>query len=132
MEILLSLLGGIAVLLTCTMVISKSSMLGFPSAVFWMLFGGQAYTLSTAVGDIYFLTAIASLLGMTFFCMFGAYALRTKKEEAKEGDQLIDEGGDKDIRFIDEGGNTDNLNDDEESSNRVKALRDRADKRRRR
>ena len=99
---LLATLAGVAVLLTCAMVMSKQAMLGFPSTLFWALFGGQAYTLSTSVGDIYFLTALASLLGMTFFCMFGANALRTKKEEAKEGDQLIDEGADKDVKFIDE------------------------------
>ena len=116
---LLAVLGGIAVLLTCSMSLSKSSMLGFPSALFWALFGGQAYTLSTATWDIYFLTAFASLLGMTFFSMFGAYALRTKKEEAEEGDQLIDEGADKDVKFI-----------DERVSDRRKGIRSRAELRR--
>ncbi len=99
---LLATLAFIAVVMTCAMAVSKQAMLGFPSAMFWMLFGGQAYILSEATWDIYFLVAIASLLGMTFFSMFGAYALRTKKEEAREGDQYFDEGGDKDVKFIDE------------------------------
>ena len=95
---IMPVLAGAAVALTCTMFLSKSSMLGFPSAIFWALFGGYCYLESTITWDIYFLTAFASLLGMTVFCMLGAYGLREKRDtiadeemEKGEGDQYIDE-----------------------------------------
>jgi len=94
----------LALVLTATMFATQQMMLGFPSAIFWALLGGQSYLQSTIPwGDIYFYIYFASF-GMAIFCMFAAYALRTKKEEADEGDLFFDEGGDKDVKFIDEGG----------------------------
>lgn len=132
--LLLIILLAAAVILTWAMFSSKSSMLGFPSAIFWAITGGWSYQQSAAVWDIYYLTFFASF-GMTIFSMFAAYALRTKKEEAEEGDLYFDEGGDKDVKFIDEnvkGGNAEVEpdSDGEQPSRRVRDIRDRASKRR--
>lgn len=118
--------------LTIAMFATKSMTLGFPSAIFWFVLGGYAYTESSIPwGDIYYFLFFASF-GMGIFCMFAAYALRTKKEEAIEGDLFFDEGGDKDVKFIDEGGNGAEDADDngEKPSRRTRDIRDRANKRR--
>ncbi len=132
MTLLLAALG-----LTIAMFLSHNPMLGFPATLFWALFGGYSYSLSDAAWDIYFLVAFGSLLGMAIFSAFAAYALRTKKEEAKEGDLYFDEGGDKDVKFIDEGGNkgdkdteTESGTDEEKPSKRTRDIRDRANRRR--
>jgi len=111
----------IAVALTFIMFLSRNMMLGFPSAMFWAIMGGHCYGQSTATWDIYYLLFFAAF-GMAIFCMIAAYALRTKKEEAEEGDQLLDEGADKDMRFIDE-------KEERGISRRVRSVRDRARKR---
>lgn len=96
-------LGLLAVGLTVAMFATKQAMLGFACALFWAVIGGYTYTLSsTPWGDWQYLLSMSCLMGMIPFCMYGAYALRTKKQEAIEGDQLIDEGGDRNITFIDE------------------------------
>ena len=59
-------------------------------------------------------------MGMAIFCSVAAYALRTRKEEEQEGDQLIDEGADKDVRFIGE----------VTESRQVRGVRKRAEERR--
>lgn len=123
---LLTMLGFISVALTWAMFQSKSSMLGFPCAIFWAIFGADAYQQSTAVWDIYYLIFFGSF-GMVIFTMFAAYGLRTKKEEAKEGDLYFDEGGDKDVKFIDEGKDED---DEDKPSKRRAGIRLRADQRR--
>ena len=114
----------IATALTWAMFQTKQMMLGFPCAIFWALFGAYNYTLSTSDWDIYFLVAFASLLGMVSFSMFAAFALRTKKEEAIEGDQFMDEGGDDDVTFIDE------KKKETGESRRVRVVRENAEKRR--
>ncbi len=87
----------ISVVLTCTMFATKQAMLGFACAIMWALTGGEAYILSTATWDIYFLLAFASLLGMTTLTIFGAFGLREKRdtiadEELEEGEgELIGE-----------------------------------------
>jgi len=128
---MLYLLGGIAAGLTCAMFLSKSSMLGFPCLIFWAIMGGYCYQESTATWDIYYLTFFGAF-GMAIFCTFAAYALRTKKEEAEEGDLYFDEGGDKDVKFIDEGGSGENATseDDEKPGRRVRGIRERANRRR--
>ena len=110
---MLYVLAAAAVGLTSTMFLSRSSMLGFPCAMFWALFGGYCYQQSITTWDIYFLTAFASLLGMTVFSMLAANGLKTKKEELAEGDELIDEA-----------------DDDEPVSARRKMVRSRAELRR--
>ncbi len=132
---LFAILGLLAFGLTFGLFLSRNAMLGFPSAIFWALFGGYSYSLSITTWDIYFMIAFASLLGMVTFCSLGAYGLKTKKEEAKEGDLYFDEGGDDDVKFIDEGGKGKDTRDELESdgekpSSRIKGIRDRASKRR--
>lgn len=87
---LLAILTFVATILTYALFRTKSPMLGFPSAMFFALAGGQAYTLSTATWDIYFLFAFACLLGMTTFCAFGAYGLREKRDTI--GDEEMEKG----------------------------------------
>ena len=110
---LLAMLAFIAVALTCSLFASKNPMLGFPCLIFWAIFGGQAYLLSTATWDIYYLTFFGGL-GMAIFSPFAAYGLRTKKEELAAGEEYIDEGKD-DVVFI-----------DEHTSKRSKGIHDRA------
>jgi len=123
----------IATALTATMFASKSSMLGFPCLIFWAIMGGYCYQQSTATWDIYYLTFFASF-GMGIFSMFAAYALRTKKEEAKEGDSYFDEGRDRDVKFIDEQdselGAVDAESESESSYSHARTIRDRARRRR--
>lgn len=96
-------LGLLAVGLTVAMFVTKQPMLGFACVLFWAVIGGYAYTLSsTPWGDWQFLLSMSCLMGMIPFCAFAAFGLRTKKEKKAEGDQWMDEGGDKDVKFIDE------------------------------
>jgi len=80
----------IAVALTFVMFLSHQMMLGFPCVIFWAIMGGYCYTQSTATWDIWYFLFFASAIGMTIFCAFAMYGLRTKKEEATE--RFIDEG----------------------------------------
>jgi len=124
----------IATALTVTMFASKSSMLGFPCLIFWAIMGGYCYQESTATWDLYYLTFFGAF-GMAIFCAFAAYALKTKKEEAEEGDLFFDEGGDKDVKFIDEGSSSKTDKgaideDGEKLSRRTRSIRERASRRR--
>jgi len=122
----------IATALTCVMFASKSSMLGFPCLIFWAIMGGYCYQESVAAWDLYYLTFFGAF-GMAIFSAFAAYALRTKKEEAEEGDQYFDEGGDKDVKFIDESGSGKVATDEDEGekpSRRTRSIRERASRRR--
>lgn len=121
-------LGFGAVVLTCTMFQSRSSMLGFPCLIFWAILGGYCYQQSTATWDIYYLLFFASF-GMAIFSAFSAHALRTKKEEAEEGDLYFDEGGDDDVKFIDECASPEKAKDyyDEYGNVRPKYARQKAD-----
>jgi len=126
----------IATTLTATMFASKSSMLGFPCLIFWAIMGGYCYQESAATWDIYYLTFFGAF-GMAIFSMLAAYALKTKKEEAREGDLYFDEGGDKDVRYIDEGKSeaaplidSYTESDDEKPSRRTRSIRERASRRR--
>lgn len=119
----------IALGLTIAMFATRQMLLGYPCVIFWAILGGYAYTESTiAWGDWQFYLFFASAFGMVSFCALAMYALRTKKEEEEEGDQLIDEGKD-DTRYVDEG-----KDESEESeggtSRQRKSVRDRADRRR--
>lgn len=127
---LLALLAIIATALTVGMFSNRQAMMGFACGIFWALTGAQAYTLSTATWDVYFLFAFGSLLGMLVLVIFGAFALRTKKDEAKEGDLFFDEGGDDDMKFIDEGGKGESNADGDKPRRSSRNIRDRAEKRR--
>ena len=129
---LLAVLAFAAVVLTYGMFSSRQSMLGFPCLIFWAILGGYCYQQSTVTWDIYYLMFFGSF-GMAIFSAFAAYGLRTKKEELEEGDEFIDEGADKDIRFIDEVGKkgSDEPVDGEEKPRRIsRSIRERAEKRR--
>lgn len=76
-----------AVSLTCAMFATRNSILGFPSAIFWAIAGGQAYITSASTWDIYFLIAFACLLGMVTFTVLGAYGLREKRDSL--GDEAM-------------------------------------------
>lgn len=120
-------LGLLAVGLTAAMFGTKAMMLGFPSALMWAILGGYAYTQSEATWDINYLLFFASM-GIMIVCLFAMYALRTKKEEEAVGDQLIDE----DKEFLDEDEPKGELGESEEegTSRRAKAVRNRAKNRR--
>ena len=110
----------IPVALTWAMFHSKSMMLGFPCVIFWAVLGGYAYgQFTTPWVDWQFYLAIASLLGMVPFCALSAYGLREKHDTlAEEG--MEEEGEEK---YVDEEAEA-------EPSDRTKALRDRAKRRR--
>lgn len=119
--------------LTVAMFMTRQAMLGFPCTIFWAILSAFAYGESTIPwGDWQYALFFGSM-GMGIFSMFAAYALRTKKEEAKEGDLYFDEGGDRDIRFIDEGNDGKNAiidDDGEKPSRRIRDIRERASRRR--
>ena len=125
---LLGVLAGIAVLLTCLMFATRQSMLGFACAIFWVITGAQAYTLSTEPwGDIYYYLFFASAFGMTLFCILASFGLREKydtiaDEELERGEgEYISEGEEK----------TDSFEESEtKPSKRTQALRKRAEERR--
>jgi len=121
----------IAATLTATMFASRSSMLGFPCLIFWAITGGYCYQESLATWDNYYFVFFASMF-MGIFCAFAAYALRTKKEEAREGDLYFDEGGDEDVKFIDEGGSGRDTTDEDgdKPGRRARGVRERAERRR--
>ena len=131
-----------AVWMTCCMFTSKNMILGFVSLILWALLGAVFYMIPDMYMDAdeeFWFWAVNwwRLIAFAFFLIgammpFAAYALRTKKEEAEEGDLFFDEGGDDDVKFIDEGSSRDTepVGDEERPSAKIKALRDRADKRR--
>jgi hypothetical protein len=92
-----AMMGVIALALTCTMFVKKQAMLGFPSALFWALFGAQFYMLSITPWDTFFDVAFAAFLGMIPFTMYGAWGLREGRVTAGE-----DSMAQKDDVYIDE------------------------------
>jgi len=119
----------IAVALTWVMFQTRNMMLGFPCVMFWAIMGGYCYTMSVYDWDTWYFLFFASF-GMAIFCALAMYALRTPKEEKKEGDEYIDEGKDE-TRYIDEGKPTESDNPERsEVSERTRKLRARADNRR--
>ena len=87
---LLAILVFIAVALTWVMFSTRQAMRGMACALFWALAGAQSYTLSAATWDIHFTFAFASLLGMTTFCVLGAFGLREKRDSI--GDMGMERG----------------------------------------
>ncbi len=86
---LLATLVFIAVVLTCAMFVTKQSMLGFPSGIFWFVAGAQSYTLITGAPwvDIYFYIFFACSVGMTLFTILAAFGLRNKDNESAGDEQ---------------------------------------------
>ena len=66
-----------ALALTYAMFHTKEPLLGFPSAIFWWIFGGYAYTISTATWDIEYFVFFASMF-MGVFSALAAYAIRKR------------------------------------------------------
>jgi hypothetical protein len=111
----------VASALTVGMFATRQALLGFPSAIFWFIGGGQAYVLASGgTGTIYYVIFIACGIGMGIYSMFAAYSLREKKDTI--GDEEM-EKGDKDM-----------LGQPSQSSgkesNRVQRIHERAEKRR--
>lgn len=117
--VILCFLGFIAVSLTHTMFTKREMMLGFPSAMFWALTGGQGFIISTVVWDIYHFIGISCALGMTIFSVIAMYGLREKHDTIAE--QSIEKG---DGEYVDE--------EDENVTPRQKRVQERAKIRRER
>ena len=124
----------IPLILTLAMFLTRQTMLGFPSAMFWFILGGYAYTQSTTPwGDWQFYLFFASSFGMTIFTAFAAYGLREKRdtiadEEMDETDKVVlaeEDTGNDDLFF-------DEVAKPAAPSKRVTRLHDRAKKRRER
>lgn len=116
----------IALALTCTMFATRQAMLGYPSAMFWAVTGGVAYTYSDATWDTYYFIFFAATLGMTIFCVIAAFGLREQKDTGTDEKDFIDES----TNIVDDG----NHSDDETEpvmSERTRNLRKRAASRRR-
>ena len=127
---LLTALMIIALALTCTMFATRERMLGFACAIFWMLTGAQAYTLSTVMWDMYYFLFFASAVGMTIFCILAAFALREKHDAIADEELTKGEGeyadevkGEKEPDLLSEETET-------KPSRRTQALRKRAEDRR--
>lgn len=117
----------IPIALTCVMFISRQAMLGFPSAIFWAIFGAYSYTLSAVPwGDVYFYLFFASMFGMTTFTMFAAYGLREKKDVGTDENEFVDEKGEDEI--AEQGNENDEF--EPQPSRRTLELRERAKRRR--
>ena len=117
----------VALGLTVAMFLSKQSMLGFPCTIFWVLWGADAYIMSTTPwGDVYYFLFFGSF-GMAIFSAFAAYGLREKQDTI--GDEEMEKG---DSSIIDEKEKGTDIFEDEviEPSMRTKKLRERASQRR--
>lgn len=87
------LIGALAVVLTYCMFSTRQSMLAFPAAIFWMIFGADAYGHSVYTWDIYYLLFFASCIGMVLFCILAGFGLREKRDTGTDEDEFIDEKG---------------------------------------
>jgi len=72
--------------LTIVMFTTRNMMLGFPSAIFWGIFGGYAYMQSAEAWDWQYILFFASM-GMVIFSLFAAFALRRKDLAGPDGDK---------------------------------------------
>jgi len=99
--LLLMFLGIIALGLTVCMFSSRQMVLGFPSAMFWMILGATAYLMSDDPWvDVFFYIFFACSFGMTIFCALAAYGLRERKDIESDEGELIDEQPDE--TYLDE------------------------------
>lgn len=130
---LLAVLAMIAVLLTIAMFVTRNLLLGFPSAIFWAIFGGHCYQESGAEWDIYYLIFFASM-GMAIFSMYAAYTLREQDLAEPDADKgkYFDEKAEPKLAGIKEEPQGTYLDETKKPklSDRLKALRERAKRRR--
>jgi len=89
-----AIIAAIAVGLTIAMFVTKQSLLGFPSGIFWAITGAYAYQRYTTVWDLWYLTFFACM-GMVIFTIFAAFALRKRDLAGPDADKgaFIDESG---------------------------------------
>lgn len=140
--ILLIGLGLVATYLTMIMFRMRERMLGFPCGIFWAIFAGDCYILSTKDWtDILYLTFFGSI-GMFIFVVFAAFALKQRDLEPKKSDwedvarfadEEKDDGLPKESNAYADGSKADTSNDDFSAprpNQRTRELHDRADKRR--
>ena len=73
-------------ILTVVMFFTRNMMLGFPSAIFWGIFGGYAYMQSAETWDWQYILFFASM-GMVIFSLFAAFALRRGDLTGPDGDK---------------------------------------------
>lgn len=104
--IVLFVLGFLATVPMVTMFITRERMLAWPSAIFWVIFGGYCYRLFTTPWvDITYYLFIAGSLGMTTFCILAQFALREINNKGTDKDEYIDESKENDpdsTTFLDE------------------------------
>ncbi|MDD5220912.1 MAG: hypothetical protein PHV11_10120 [Candidatus Bipolaricaulis sp.] len=136
---LLSGLIFISVILTYAMFTTRERMLGYPCALFWAITGAQAYTLSAGPWlDAYFFTFIACVLGMTIFSVLAMYGLREKRDsigdvEVSRGEPKLLEASDRsaeNLKAADSGFLEPGSDGEIATSDRSRAIRARADRRR--
>lgn len=97
-----ALIIGVATLLTCIMFITRERMLGWPSAIFWIIAGGYYYRLVVRPWvDIEYYMFFASA-AMTIFCFLAQFALREANNKKTDEDEYVDEVSDT-TKYIDEG-----------------------------
>ncbi len=123
---LLAFLGFATIILTFAMFYTRNSLLGFPCTIFWAILSGYCYQQSTTTWDVYYLTFFASA-GMAIFSTIAMYALRNKDLSGPDADEgkFFDEEQEPDLW-----GDAKKGESEEQPSSRVKAVRDRAAKRR--
>lgn len=103
-----------AIFLTFAMFITRERMLGFPCLIFWAIAGGNAYTLSTATWDIYYLVFFAGM-GMAIFSAIAMYALREKKDAIADA-EMDEDSKETEGTFIDESAE---MSDEERTKQRI-------------
>ena len=83
----------LALVLTVAMFATRNMLLGFPSAIFWGIFGAYAYQQSYTTWDWQYILFFGAM-GMTIFCMFAAFALRKRDLAGPDADKgaFVDEG----------------------------------------
>jgi len=72
--------------LTVVMFVTRNMMLGFPSAIFWGIFGGYSYMQSAETWDWQYILFFASM-GMVIFSLFAAFALRRSDLAGPDADK---------------------------------------------
>ena len=123
-----SMIGVMALALTCTMFATRQAMLGFACGLFWAIFGGYSYTLSVVPwGDVYYYAFIGSMLGMVPFTILAAYGLREKRDTI--ADEELDGAKSEEEKAAEGEEEGDGVSEEGVVSRRSAALRERARKR---
>jgi len=116
--------------LLIAMMATKQSMLGFAAALFWFIFGAYCYTQSTVTWDINYCLGFGSMLGMTVLSMYGAYALREKRDTIADQEMDEDSTPDDDTYYGEDNAKENEEEGKAQQGRRTKALHERARERR--